>query len=215
MITRWVCIVATLLLIILNINGTAQHEGHKMPAKPAATPTPSPSPTPRAEQMPGMSGSTHPASDAMGSMSNNMTDLVVMKDDEMFIRVGTSQDNLMSMAGMGSGTSWQPASTQMNMLHKQSGDWLLMFHYNFVGGVNSQGGPRGIAKFESANWFMPAAFRRVGKGTLELRGMFSLEPFTFPPGGSPLLFQTGETYKGQPLIDRQHPHELFMELTAK
>ena len=45
--------------------------------------------------------------------------------------------------------------------------------------------------------------------------MFSFEPFTFPPGGSPLLFQTGETYKGQPLIDKQHPHDLFMELSAQ
>jgi hypothetical protein len=44
--------------------------------------------------------------------------------------------------------------------------------------------------------------------------MFSFEPFTFPPGGSPLLFQTGETYRGEPLIDRQHPHDLFMELSA-
>jgi hypothetical protein len=89
-----------------------------------------------------------------------------------------------------------------------------MFHYNFVAEVNRQGGPRGVTKFESANWFMPAAVRRVGPGTLELRAMLSAEPFTFPPGGSPLLFQTGETYKGEPLIDRQHPHDLFMELSA-
>ena len=58
------------------------------------------------------------------------------------------------------------------------------------------------------------AFHRLGKGTLELRGMLSFEPFTFPRGGSPLLFQTGETFNGQPLIDRQHPHDLFMELSA-
>jgi len=62
---------------------------------------------------------------------------------------------------------------------------------------------------------MPMAFRKVGPGTLQLRAMFSFEPFTFPPGGSPLLFQTGETYKGQGLIDRQHPHDLFMELSAQ
>ncbi|HYY43114.1 MAG TPA: hypothetical protein VE775_10310, partial [Pyrinomonadaceae bacterium] len=67
----------------------------------------------------------------------------------------------------------------------------------------------------SANWFMPMAYRRVGPGTLQLRAMLSLEPFTFPPGGSGLLFQTGETYKGQPVIDRQHPHDLFMELSAQ
>ncbi|HEX8096652.1 MAG TPA: hypothetical protein VF507_01395, partial [Pyrinomonadaceae bacterium] len=53
-----------------------------------------------------------------------------------------------------------------------------------------------------------------GPGTLQLRGMFSFEPFTLSPGGSPELFQTGETYKGRPLIDRQHPHDLFMELSA-
>ena len=101
------------------------------------------------------------------------------------------------------------------MHHKMAGDWLLMFHYNVGAGVNRQGGPRGVTKAESANWFMPMAFHKLGKGTLQLRGMFSAEPFTFPPGGSPLLFQTGETYKGQPLIDRQHPHDLFMELSAQ
>jgi hypothetical protein len=122
--------------------------------------------------------------------------------------------DLMPKGSMGSGTSWQPDSSPMAMIHKQSGEWLVMFHYNIVAGVNRQGGPRGVTKFESANWFMPSAARRVGPGTLELRAMVSAEPFTFPPGGSPLLFQTGESYKGQPLIDRQHPHDLFMELSA-
>jgi hypothetical protein len=59
------------------------------------------------------------------------------------------------------------------------------------------------------------AYHKLGKGTLQLRGMFSAEPFTVSPGGSPLLFQTGETYKGQPLTDHQHPHDLFMELSAE
>ena len=144
----------------------------------------------------------------------NMGPLLTMSGDDLSIKVGASETNVMPMGQMGSGTSWQPASTQSNMLHKASGEWLLMFHYNAVIGINSQGGPRGATKFESVNWFMPMAFRKVGPGTLELRGMFSLEPFTFPPGGSPLLFQTGETYKGRPIIDAQHPHDLFMELSA-
>ena len=169
----------------------AQHEGHTMPAKPAATPKATPSP----EMKPAASASPSPE----------------MPAEEM----ETEMDLMMPMTRMGSGTSWQPDSSPMTMLHKKSGKWLLAFHYNFVAGVNRQGGPRGVTKFESANWFMPSATRHLGKGTLELRGMFSAEPFTFPPGGSPLLFQTGETYKGQPLIDRQHPHDLFMELSAK
>jgi hypothetical protein len=173
-----------------------------MPA-PGASPSPAP-PDHQMENMPGT-----------GSEAMNMGPLLVMNGNDMGIRVGSSDTNIMSMGAMGSGTTWQPSSGPMHMYHRQSGDWLLMFHYNLVAGVNSQGGPRGVTKVESANWFMPMAFHKLGKGTVQLRGMFSFEPFTFPPGGSPLLFQTGETYKGQPLIDRQHPHDFFMELSAQ
>ena len=168
-------------------------------------PTASPSASPMGP-MPGMD---------MGGMNMNMGPLMVMNGNDVGIRVGSSDTNIMSMGAMGSGTTWQPSSGPMHMHHKQSGDWLLMFHYNLVGALNHQGGPRGVTKAESANWFMPMAYHKLGKGTVQLRSMFSFEPFTFPPGGSPLLFQTGETYKGQPLIDHQHPHDLFMELSAQ
>jgi hypothetical protein len=151
----------------------------------------------------------------MSGSESEKAPLMVMAGNEMGIRVGSSKTNMMSMGKMGSGTSWQPSSGPMYMHHKISGNWLLMFHYTVVAGVNQQGGPRGVTKAESANWFMPMAYRKLGKGTLQLRSMFSVEPFTFPPGGSPLLFQTGETYNGQPLIDRQHPHDLFMELSVQ
>jgi hypothetical protein len=201
---------------------------------PASSPSPNPQASPGMMDpnmtMPGMTmpsaekpakAEEHIHSTAQPSLPINsmkpmdMGPLMVMKGNDVAIRVGSSDTNLMSMGAMGSGTTWQPSSGPMHMLHKQSGDWLLMVHYNAVVGVNAQGGPRGVTKFESANWFMPMAFHKVGNGTLQLRSMFSLEPFTFPPGGSPLLFQTGETYKGQPLIDRQHPHDLFMELSAQ
>jgi hypothetical protein len=183
---------------------------------PGASPSPQTSPGHQMHMpMPGVSpspGGTGESMTGMGLM--NMGPLMVMSGDTMAIRVGSSDTNVMPMGQMGSGTSWMPASTPGHMLHKQSGDWLLMFHYNAIVGVNAQGGARGVMKFESANWFMPMALRRVGKGTLQLRGMFSFEPFTFARGGSPLLFQTGETFEGEPLIDRQHPHDLFMELSA-
>jgi len=182
----------------------------KIPEKtPAATPSPEAS-----EKKPATTPAA-PKIDHTGHGSEAMRmGPVLMQGEDMFIVIGDSETNLLPMGRMGSGTSWQPASTQMNMLHKQAGDWLVMFHYNATIGVNGQGGPRGVTKFEAANWFMPEAIRRVGKGTLDLRGMLSFEPFTFPRGGSPLLFQTGETYKGQPLIDRQHPHDFVMELSA-
>jgi len=186
------------------VDHTGHSPGATSPIRPEPLKTEQP---PAAVNAPKDDHSSH----ATAADSNSV---MVMSGDQMAIRIGSNSVNVIPMGRIGSGTSWQPASTRMNMLHKTSGDWLLMLHYNAVVGVNSQGGPRGVAKFESQNWFMPMAFRRVGNGTLELRSMFSFEPFTFPPGGSPLLFQTGETYKGQLLIDRQHPHELFMELSA-
>src|SRR2546421_1114150 len=170
-----------------------------------------PMPSPSPGQMGGMKGME--GMPGTGSMS--MGPLLVMNGNEMSIRVGSSKTNITDMGAMGSGTSWQPSSAPMHMHYKVAGDWLLMFHYNVFIDVNHQGRPRGATRFESANWFMPMAYHKLGPGTLQFRGMFSAEPFTFPRGGSPLLFQTGETYKGQPLIDRQHPHDLFMELSAQ
>ena len=203
------------------------HDKHVMPMT-EASPSPAPSPVSpeKRMEMPHMDMpvaapkpvvTDSPASHEMHGEMNmeNMGPLLVMNGAEMSIRVGSSDTNLISMPQMGSGTSWQPSSSPMYMYHKVSGGWLLMFHYNVVAALNSQGGPRGVTKAESGNWFMPMAYHRLGKGTVQLRGMFSFEPFTFPPGGSPLLFQTGETYKDQPLIDRQHPHDLFMELSAQ
>ncbi|MGZ8846312.1 MAG: hypothetical protein ACXW3C_07585 [Pyrinomonadaceae bacterium] len=196
--------------------------GMKMPT---ASPRPSASPSPMASPhthgtMPTPAASPSPGSKAQMpdmDMSETKTNLspLVMSEAGMGVRVGAETGNIMNLGQMGSGTSWQPDSSPMYMIDKISGKWLFMMHFNVVTGVNSQGGPRGVTKFESANWFMPIAYRRVGPGTLQLRAMISAEPFTFPPGGSPLLFQTGESYKGQPLIDRQHPHDLFMELSAQ
>src|SRR5215831_7362685 len=198
--------------------------GMKLPA-PSPTPTASPQ---MQMDMPGMSMpsssptpvSTRPGQMSardMGAMNMNMNTgkLLVMNANEMGVRVGSSQTNIISMSALGSGTSVLPSSSPVYMQHWVKSDWLLMLHYNLVVDLNQQPGPRSATRFESANWFMPMAFHQLGGGTLQLRGMFSAEPFTFPPSGSPLLFQTGETYKGQPLIDRQHPHDLFMELSAQ
>jgi hypothetical protein len=199
---------------------TPQHQMDMSNISGMQTPTASPSPESQKHDMHNM-----PADENMGNMpmngdqpmsgmKMNMGPLMVMNGDDMGIRVGSSDSNLMSMGAMGSGTSLQPASTPMYMYHKYFGDWLTMIHFNTVVGVNTQGGARGATKLESQNWFMGMAYHRLGPGTVQLRGMISLEPFTFPRGGSGLLFQTGETYKGQPIIDKQHPHDLFMELSA-
>ena len=54
----------------------------------------------------------------------------------------------------------------------------------------------------------------LGRGTILFREMFSAESLTSPHPGFPEIFQTGETYHGEQLIDHQHPHNVFAELAA-
>jgi hypothetical protein len=67
-------------------------------------------------------------------------------------------------------------------------------------------------EFESQNWLMGRAARDARGGRVTLTAMLSFEPFTMHALGSPQVFQTGETYREAPLIDYQHPHDLFMAL---
>lgn len=70
------------------------------------------------------------------------------------------------------------------------------------------------AQFGSVNWGMLMASRALAGGTFTLRSMVSLEPWTVTTRGYPLLLQSGEAVNGQPLHDRQHPHDLFMEMAG-
>jgi hypothetical protein len=95
------------------------------------------------------------------------------------------------------------------------GDWGLMtMGQAYLVGAR-QGGSRGRDDVYSSNWGMVAGVREVGSGAVMLRAMVSLEPLTVGGRQYPLLFQTGERAYGQPIVDGQHPHDLFMELSAQ
>jgi hypothetical protein len=114
----------------------------------------------------------------------------------------------------GSGTAWAPQSSPENMWMAMWGGWHWMAHTNLVLGFNHQGGPRGAGKLQSQNWLMLMQHRNLGRGAIEFREMLSAESLTTPHPGFPQLFQTGETYHGEPLVDHQHPHDVFMEISA-
>ena len=114
----------------------------------------------------------------------------------------------------GSGTGWQPASVPANEWMWMRGGWELMAHGVIFADYNQQGGPRGAGKAESVNWGMGMEQHRLGAGTILFRQMFSAESLTSPHPGFPELFQTGETYHGEALVDHQHPHNVFAELSA-
>jgi len=119
------------------------------------------------------------------------------------------------MTRMGSGTAWLPDASPMRAYHFTPGRWLLMAHGDIDLYYDYQGTERGDDQVGSTNWGMLMAMRPLGRGMLHLHAMLSAEPFTVGARGYPLLLQTGESYQGEPLRDRQHPHDLFMELSAR
>lgn len=114
----------------------------------------------------------------------------------------------------GSGTGWQPVSVPAHEWMWMRDGWELMAHGVIFVDYNQQGGPRGAGKAESVNWGMLMEQHMLGPGTILFRQMSSAESLTSPHPGFPELFQTGETYHGEPLVDHQHPHNVFAELSA-
>ena len=119
------------------------------------------------------------------------------------------------MDRMGSGTTWIPDAAPLPSRHFMAGDWEMMLHGFLFGEYISQGGPRGDDQLGSINWAMLMASHSLAGGKLTLRVMPSLDPATVGRCGYPLLLQSGETCRGAPLVDRQHPHDFWMELAAQ
>ena len=113
-----------------------------------------------------------------------------------------------------SGTAWLPDSAPMHAAHFQQGAWTVMVHGIVAPLYDGQGGPRGDHQLNVINWGMLTARRPLRGGWLSLRAMASAEPWTVGANGYPLLLQSGESYRGAPLVDRQHPHDLWIELAA-
>ncbi len=112
-----------------------------------------------------------------------------------------------------SGTALNPAAWPAPMLMRPVGTWNTMYMAQAFLDDTQQSGPRGGDKFYSSNWFMGAAEHRLGtNGAFEVQLMLSLEPATITDRHYPLLFQTGETAFGKPIVDGQHPHDFIMAL---
>jgi hypothetical protein len=113
-----------------------------------------------------------------------------------------------------SGTAWQPDTSEHMGLMKSSDRWMLMAHgvLNLV--FDHQSGPRGDDKAFASGMLMGMARRPLGNGSVQFKAMVSPDPL-MGASGYPLLLASGETANGRDrLIDRQHPHDLFMELSA-
>ena len=189
--------------------------GDRAAVAPATTRMREQSATPAAGEKPAdslplqdLGGAGH-GMESMNAPGEQMGNMARMSHGEM-----TGMFGPYPMAREASGTSWQPDATIMEGVHGMTGPWMTMFH-GYVNAVyDHQGGRRGEKQAFAESMFMVMAKRPFGDGTLGLRAMGSLDP-TIGKGGYPLLFQTGETADGRTgLVDRQHPHDLLMELAA-
>ena len=118
------------------------------------------------------------------------------------------------LMNLNSGTSLNPLGWNMPMLMQRKKSWTLMYMGQAFVMDTQQSGPRGGDKFYSTNWGMASAQHSLGKGQIMFDAMLSLEPATVTNRSYPLLFQTGETAYGKPLVDAQHPHDFVMGLGA-
>lgn len=172
------------------------HAGHAMAAPPASTAT---AQQPAADQAAPNHAAPNRAAPDHASMGHQMTGAL----------------GAYSMTREASGTSWQPQASPLLGVMRMDGDWMVMGHVLLNGVYDSQSGPRGGDKAFASGMVMGMAMRTFASGdTLQLRGMVSPEPF-MGKRGYPLLLAAGESADGvTPLVDRQHPHELIMELSA-
>src|SRR5215475_14180764 len=153
-----------------------------------------------------------------------MTKVLVLPCILIVASLATAQGTMPGMAAMensvgfiASGTSIEPKVTSefVPMVHKSFGNWTFVFHANAFLVNTQQSGPRGHDKTFSPNWLMPMVSRDFGRQTLTFRTMLSLEPATVTQRRYPELFQAGETAFGLPIVDGQHPHDLFMEIAGR
>ncbi len=132
----------------------------------------------------------------------------------MQMSMQSSVDIADPMSREGSGTSWLPDSSPMYGKMFMFGDDMLMLHGTIFPRYTNVSTRRGDDRIDAPNWIMGMYSHRFGDSAqIGGRLMMSLDSLTEGGRGYPLLFQTGESWHDQPLHDRQHPHDLFDELS--
>lgn len=185
------------------------HSGHTVTIPPPATATSAATPTPYAGQA--APTAEHPQTLPVPT-THQGHDMSVMAHGD---RPMTSALGPWPMTRDASGTSWQPDVSEHAGIHTTRGAWSFMTHALLNLTYDGQNGPRGEDQTFVSGMVMTTARRDFDdSSTLNLRAMVSPDPL-MGKRGYPLLLAAGETADGvNTLVDRQHPHDLFMELSA-
>ena len=106
------------------------------------------------------------------------------------------------------------AGMQHDMAEMARPGWTFMQDGVVFVMANLQGSPRGEREWTAPNWWMGMAQRTTRRGTLTIDLMLSLDPASVGTQGYSHIFQVGETFDGNALIDHQHPHDFLMQASA-
>lgn len=192
-------------------------EDHDMPAKPGekkpdAKPTPTPTPHEHGVQTPQQPGEKKPH------------DMRGMKHEDGEMEMSSTVNIGDPMPREASGTAWNPDSSPVfaKMKMYDNGGMLMLMgtaflRYTSIGSSRdvSAAGEGSRSRADAPTMFMLMYSKPINeRSQVGLRGMMSLDPVIQRGWGYPLLYQSGELYKGQPIHDRQHPHDLISELAV-
>lgn len=214
MVLNRVALLAGTALLSISSAAAAQDHGHHQP--PPSAPPAEAEPATAAQEPDHSQHAQEPATSSEptshSAMEHAPTDLAAAADHAEHQMLGAQGRHPMERES--SGTAWQPDTSEHMGLMVHSGDWTLMGHGVLNLAYDRQGGRRGDDKVFASGMLMGMARRPVGDGTLQFRAAVSPDPL-MGKRGYPLLLASGETADGvEHLVDRQHPHDFFMELSA-
>jgi hypothetical protein len=162
----------------------------------------------------GAAGAQHPTSNAENHTGHAGHDSHAHDMPMEHMSMQSSVNIADPMSRESSGTAWVPDSTPMYGKMFMFGNDMLMLHGAIFPRYTNVSTRRGDDRIDAPNWIMGMYSHPLGDSAqLGARLMMSLDPLTEGGRGYPLLFQSGESWHDQPLHDRQHPHDLFDELS--
>lgn len=175
-------------------------------------------------EMPSESKKPNEMKDMKPDDKKPMSDMPGMSHDHDAMKMAAVTDLNVPMSQESSGTAWVPESTPMFARMKMFRDGsMLMFHGNMFLRYTSVNTDRDLSvagrgdneRFDAPSMFMAMYSKSLTKRSqIGFRAMVSLDPIIERGFGYPLLYQSGELYRGEKIHDRQHPHDFFSELSA-
>ena len=196
------------------------HDMHDMPMKPGETMKPGEKmPEKKPDEMADMPG-MKPGEKKPDDMAN----MPGMTHDHGGMKMSSVSNIGDPMERESSGTAWAPDSSPMyarTKMYEDGGMLMLMgtgfLRYTSVGSTRdvSASGKGRRSRVDAPTMFMGMYSKPISeKSQIGFRGMFSLDPIIQRGYGYPLLYQSGEQFRGRPIHDRQHPHDLISELAV-